>query len=421
MGTEGINQVYSMARDRYGELDVDTDAVLDRLQCIALSIPCWQGDDVTGFEKEDEGPAGGGIQVTGRYPGRARTPEELRLDLEKAFSCIPGRHRLNLHAMYGEFHGEAVDRDGIESCHYQGWIDWAQEHGLNMDFNATCFSHPRADSGFTLSSRDPSIRSFWIEHVRRCRRISAWIGRELESPCIHNLWIPDGMKDRPADRSGFRNRLRESLDTIFSESYSSTEMKDSVESKLFGIGSEAFVVGSYDFYLGYALGHEKMLCLDLGHFHPTESVEDKLSALLCFTGELLLHVSRGVRWDSDHVVVLDDGVRRLAEEIVACDGLERVHLALDFFDASLHRVGALAVGARAVQKALLLALLRPMDRLKSFEDKEDYFGRLALQEALETLPWGSVWDAFCKRNGVVSDADLIWEIHRYEKEVTAKR
>jgi len=421
MGTKGVEEAYSMARDRYGELDVDTDSVLSRLEGVALSLPCWQGDDVTGFEKWGEGISSGGIEVTGKYPGRARTPEELRLDLEKAFSLLPGHHRLNLHAMYGDFQRGSVDRDGVESRHYDGWVDWARENELKLDFNATCFSHPKADSGFTLSSRDSSIRSFWIEHVQRCRSISAWIGQELQSPCIHNLWIPDGMKDRPVDRWGFRNRLRESLDTIYSEKYSSEEMKDSVESKLFGIGSEAFVVGSYDFYLGYALAREKIVCLDLGHFHPTESVADKISALLYFTGELLLHVSRGVRWDSDHVVVLNDAVRHLAEEIVSCDGLDRIHIALDFFDASIHRVGALAIGGRAMQKALLLALLRPLERLRNIEEEGDYFCRLALQETLKTLPWGAVWDAFCQQNDVVTDANLIDEIHRYEKEVTSKR
>lgn len=420
MGTANID-AYSMARGRYEKLGVNTDSVLEQLEGVALSLPCWQGDDVTGFEESKDGIKGGGIEVTGRYPGRARTPRELRQDLEKAFSLIPGHHRLNIHAMYGEFQGEYVDRDKIESRHFQGWVDWAREHGLKLDFNATCFSHPRADTGFTLSSGDPLIRSFWIEHVSRCRRISAWIGRELGSPCIHNLWIPDGMKDRPVNRWGFRNRLRESLDTIFLESFPSQEMKDSVESKLFGIGSESFVVGSYDFYLGYALACNKMICLDLGHFHPTESVADKISALLNFTGELLLHVSRGVRWDSDHVVVLNDAVRYLTAEIVACHGLDRVHIALDFFDASIHRVGALAIGARSTQKALLMALLQPMDRLKKIEEEGDFFKRLALQEVLKTLPWGAVWDAFCHRNNVVSDEDLIEEIHGYDKEVTSQR
>ena len=413
MEPANIDQAYSMASDRYKDLDVDTDLVLEQLECVALSLPCWQADDVTGFEKLKDGIIGGGIEVTGQYPGRARSPRELRQDLEKAFSLIPGHHRLNLHAMYGEFQGEYVDRDKIETRHFQGWVDWARKYGLKLDFNATCFSHPMADTGFTLSSGDPSIRSFWIEHVKR--------GRELGSLCIHNLWIPDGMKDRPVNRWGFRNRLRESLDTIFSESFPSLEMKDSVESKLFGIGSESFVVGSYDFYLGYTMTCKKMICLDLGHFHPTESVADKISALLNFTGELLLHVSRGIRWDSDHVVVLNEAVRHLAEEIITCDGLDRVHIALDFFDASIHRVGALAIGARAMQKALLMALLRPMDRLRKIEEEGDYLKRLSLQEVLETLPWGAVWDVFCQRKNVVSDADLILEIHLYDNEVTSKR
>lgn len=415
------NKAYELARERYAEFGVDTEAALTQLQQLSISVQCWQGDDVGGFERAGAALADGGIQVTGNYPGKARTVAELRADAEKAFALIPGRHRFNLHAMYGEFGGRQVDRDAITPEHFQGWIDWAASRQLKLDFNATCFSHPLAASGFTLSHADPAVRAFWIEHVKRCRAISAVMGRRLGSPCLHNLWIPDGMKDLPADRWSPRARLRDSLDEIFQTAYSSDEMKDAVESKLFGLGSEAYVVGSFEFYLGYALRNDKIICLDLGHFHPTETVADKLSALLQFFPELLLHVSRGVRWDSDHVVILNEEVRAVAEEIVRCQALTRVHLALDYFDASVHRVAAWVIGTRATLKALLLALLEPREQLRQFESAGDYSGRLALLEEIKTLPFGAVWDYYCVKMDVPAGMAWFNELKRYEQEVTSLR
>ena len=416
-----IEEAYASARQRYARLDVDTDDALKELEKVSLSLPCWQGDDVGGFERISSRKDTGGIQATGSYPGKARTLEELRMDLEKALSLIPGKKRLNLHAMYGDFGEKTVDRNEIGPEHYQSWMDWAKQNTVKIDFNATCFAHPRAESGFTLSSKDEKSREFWIEHVKRCRTISAHIGRSFKSPCIHNLWIPDGTKDTPVDRWAHRVLLKESLDEIYAEEYSSQEMKDAVESKLFGIGSESFVVGSHEFYMGYAVSKGIMLCLDTGHFHPTESVGDKISAILQFSEELLLHVSRGVRWDSDHVVSLNDEVRFLAEEVVRCGALERVHFALDFFDASMNRVGAWIIGARAAQKSLLIALLEPRKELQEFEDAGNYFARLALLEELKTMPFGAVWDYFCLKMDVPSGESLIDEINRYDVDVTKKR
>ncbi|RPI99367.1 MAG: L-rhamnose isomerase, partial [Candidatus Aminicenantes bacterium] len=352
-----VEKTYLAVRDRCAERGIDTEKALARLQAISLSLHCWQGDDVGGFEKLDAGLAGSGLQVTGAYPGKARSVEELRADLEQAFALIPGRHRVNLHAMYGEFGGKAVDRDAIEPGHFRGWTEWALRHNLKVDFNATCFAHPKAASGYTLSSRENGTRKFWVDHVKCCRKIAASIGREQRAACLHNLWIPDGSKDVPTDRWGARSALLKSLDEIFEVEYSPQQVKDAVESKLFGIGSESFVVGSHEFYMGYALTRGKIICLDLGHFHPTESVADKISAILPFSGEILLHVSRGVRWDSDHVVLLNDEVRDLASEIVRSQALDRIHIALDYFDASLNRIGAWVLGARSVLKGLLIALL----------------------------------------------------------------
>ena len=416
-----IEKAYASAKQQYARLDINTDNALKDLEKVSLSIPCWQGDDVHGFELLDKPSGGGGIQATGSYPGKARTLEELRMDLDKAFSLIPGAKRLNLHAMYGDFGKKPVDRDAVEPVHYQSWIEWAKKRNIKLDFNATCFSHPRAVSGFTLSSKQKKTRAFWIEHVKRCRAISAHMGRSLKSPCIHNLWIPDGTKDSPVDRWTHRALLKEALDEIYSEDFSSSEMKDSVESKLFGIGSESFVVGSHEFYMGYALSKGIIICLDTGHFHPTESIGDKISAILQFSEELLLHLSRGVRWDSDHVVILNDEVRSLTEEIVRSNVLERVHFALDFFDASLNRVGAWVVGARAALKALLIALLEPHKKLKEFEEAGNNFARMALLEELKTMPFGAVWDYFCLKMNVPSGETLIDEINRYDADVTKKR
>jgi L-rhamnose isomerase len=421
MDASTAEKAYILSRERYAEYGVDADAALAALRTISLSLPCWQGDDVRGFEKTKEPAYSGGIQATGNYPGRARTVDELRQDLKTAISLIPGNHRVNLHAIYGEFGGRPVARNEVEPEHFRGWLSWAKSEKLKLDFNATCFSHPRATKGFTLSSPEKETRRFWIDHVKCCRRVAAFLGRELKAAAMHNLWIPDGSKDQPFDRWTPRLLLKESLDEIFKTEYSPSVMKDSLESKLFGIGSEYYVVGSHEFYLGYALAKRKIVCLDMGHFHPTESVADKLSALLQFFDELLLHLSRPVRWDSDHVVVLDDEMSRLAEEVVRGRALERVHLALDFFDASMNRVGAWVIGARAVLKAFLLALLQPQEKLRKAEADGDYFRRLALFEDAKTLPGGAVWDRYCLDQGVPLDCEWHKEIQEYERAVLSRR
>jgi L-rhamnose isomerase len=419
--TSLIESNYKQARERYGEMGVDTEKALSTLEKMSLSLHCWQGDDVGGFEAGGGTLSGGGIQATGNYPGRARTPDELRMDLEKAFEMIPGPHRLNLHASYGEFKERDVDRDEIEPAHFQGWIDWARKHQINLDFNSTYFSHPKADAGYTLSSKDDGIRAFWVEHAKRCREIGAHMGRELGNPCIHNIWIPDGAKDITVDRWKHRELLKNALDEVFEKPYDPKHMKDAVECKLFGIGSESFVVGSHEFYLGYALTGGKMLCIDLGHFHPTESVSDKLSSILLYTDELLLHVSRGVRWDSDHVVIMNDDVRHLAEEIVRGNVMSRVHVATDFFDASMNRVGAWVIGSRSTIKCFLAALLEPRKTLMSYEEGGDYFSRLALLEEMKTMPLGAVWDYYCLRSGVQVGMSYIDKIQQYERKVLRKR
>ena len=421
MDPSAIEKNYLQARERYAERGVDTEKALARLQTLPLSLHCWQGDDVGGFEKQAAGLEGSGLQVTGGAPGRARTVEELRADLEQALALIPGRQRVNLHAMYGEFGERPVDRDALEPEHFRGWTEWAKRHGLKLDFNATCFAHPKAASGFTLSCRENGTRRFWVDHVKCCRKIAASIGREQQASCLHNLWIPDGSKDVPTDRWGARAALLKSLDEIYEIEYSPQQMKDAVESKLFGLGSESFVVGSHEFYLGYALTRGKIVCLDLGHFHPTESVADKISALLPFTGEILLHVSRGVRWDSDHVVLLNDEVRELCAEIVRSQALDRIHIALDYFDASFNRVGAWVLGARSVLKGLLLALLGPADKARELDRPGKTLQRLALLEDLKALPFGPVWDAYCLRHGVPPGEDWLREVEAYERRVLSRR
>jgi len=421
MDTMTIERAYELARARYAQAGVDTEAALALLDTVSLSLHCWQGDDVAGFESPEAALTGGGLVVTGACPGRARTVEELRADLDKAYSLLPGEHRLNLHAIYGEFGGARVDRDAIGLEHYQGWRDWAKERGLKLDFNATCFSHPKAAAGFTLSSKDAEIRAFWIEHVKRCRLIAAWMGREQGSACVHNLWIPDGSKEVSVDRHGHRRLLRESLEEIYATAYRPSELKDAVESKLFGIGSESFVVGSHDFYLSFAVKHAVMICLDMGHFHPTESVADKLSSIMTFSPEALIHVSRAVRWDSDHVVILNDELRAVAEVIVRDGLLGRVHLALDYFDASLNRVGAWVIGARATLKAMLLALLEPIRMLIEAEESGDTFRRLAALEELKSLPWGAVWDYHCVRNNVPPGWEWRRAVREYEEAVLRGR
>jgi L-rhamnose isomerase len=404
---------YEAVREAYGLLGVDTEAALGILARTPISVHCWQGDDVGGFESSSAGDPGGGLAITGNYPGRARTAEELRADLEKVFSLVPGKHRLNLHAFYLETGGKKVDRDQIETSHFQGWIDWAKSLGLGMDFNPTCFAHPKAADGFTLAHRDPGIRAFWIEHAKRCRTIGADIGRALGSTCMVNVWIPDGYKDLPVDRAAPRQRLIESLDAIFAEKLPEKEEIDAMECKLFGIGSESYVAGSHEFYLGYAVSRQKAVCLDAGHFHPTETLADKISSVLLFVPRLLLHVSRGVRWDSDHVVILDDPTRAVMEELVRGDFLSRTSIGLDYFDASINRVAAWVIGIRATQKALLLALLEPSKQLREAEADGNLTARLALLEEAKSLPWGAVWDEFCRRHNVPAGAAWLPEAESY--------
>lgn len=408
------------AKERYAAIGVDVESALKAMAATPISLHCWQGDDVGGFEGGD-GALGGGLAVTGNYPGKARTIDELRADIEKVLSLLPGNHRLNLHASYGDFGGAKVDRDAIELKHFQGWIDWAKAHGLGLDFNPTCFSHDKAADGFTLSSPDKGIRDFWIEHCKLCRKIGAAIGEQIGSACVTNVWIPDGLKDSPADRLGYRQRLAASLDAIFAEKLDPSKNIDAVESKLFGIGSESFVVGSHEFYLGYAIKNQTALCLDAGHFHPTEGIADKISSVLMYVPELLLHVSRGVRWDSDHVVIFDDFTQAIMAELVRCDALPRTHIGLDFFDASINRIAAWAIGTRAAQKCLLLALLEPREKLRAAELSGDYTSRLALQEQAKAMPWGIVWEEFCNRNSTPGDQALIASVKDYEKKELSKR
>ena len=411
---------YPQARECYSELGVDTEAAIDRLSGIPFSIHCWQGDDVGGFEGTASA-LGGGLAVTGNYPGKARTPSELRADLEKAFSLIPGKHRLNLHASYAELGGKKVERAEYATAHFQGWIEWCKSRDLGFDFNPTFFSHPLAADGFTLSHWDGAVRRFWIEHGKACRRIAADAGRQLGNTVITNFWIPDGYKDVPIDRMAPRVRLAESLEEIFAEEIDSSLNLDAIESKLFGIGSESYVVGSHEFYLGYAVKRQKLYCLDSGHFHPTESIADKISSILQFVPGLLLHLSRGVRWDSDHVVLLDDSTRAILEEVVRGDFLDRTHIGLDFFDASINRVAAWVIGARNAQKALLLALLEPGNTLRKFEEAGDFTARLAMLEELETLPFGAVWDEHCGRANMPIGFQWLAEVRQYEADVLSLR
>ncbi|MBC8327571.1 MAG: L-rhamnose isomerase [Planctomycetes bacterium] len=421
-----VEQAWRHAREVYSELGVDAEDALERLARVPVSLNCWQGDDVRGFE--DGGAAlDGGLAVSGNYLGRARDPDELRRDAEQALRCIPGRHRFNLHASYAETGGARVDRDALQPGHFAGWIGWARERGLGLDFNPTFFAHPKAADGFTLAHADPAVRGFWIEHGRACRRVGAAFGAALGTPCVTNVWVPDGYKDTPADRAAPRARLAEALDQVFAEELDPALQLDAVEPKLFGIGSESYVAGSHEFYLGYAISRRKLLCLDMGHQHPTEVLSDKLSAALPYLPGVLLHVSRGVRWDSDHVVTLSDELEELAKELVRLDalGLEgappRVHLGLDFFDASINRVAAWVIGTRSLQKALLLALLEPADTLQALERDGDFTGRLALLEELKSLPAGAVWDYHCLRQGAPVGLAWLDEVRRYERDVLSQR
>jgi L-rhamnose isomerase len=412
-----IASSYELARRRYEDLGVDTDAAMEALARIPISLHCWQGDDVGGFENAGE-DLGGGLAVTGNYPGKARTPDELRADLDQALSLIPGTHRLNLHAFYGEFGGQKVDRDEIAPEHFQNWIDWAKSKGMGMDFNPTCFAHPKAADGLTLSHPDSAIRDFWVAHCARSREVADAMGAALGSPAVTNVWVPDGSKDTPVDRLSPRQRLEESLDRVFAKEL--RHNLDAIECKLFGIGSESYVVGSHEFYLGYAIKNQKVLCLDAGHFHPTESIADKFSSVLLSVPEILLHVSRGVRWDSDHVVTMDDALLSITAELVRNDFLGRTHIGLDFFDASINRIAAWVIGTRNTLKGLLIALLEP-PALREAEVAGDLTERLALMEDLKALPWGAVWDAYCAGRGVPAGHDWMADVRSYEREALSAR
>jgi L-rhamnose isomerase len=420
MTRKNIEAAYLLAKERFAESGVNTDAALKKLAGIPVSLHCWQGDDVGGFEKFGM-ELGGGLAATGNYPGKARTPAELRADAEKALSCIPGRHRFNLHACYGEFGGKKVDRDEIEPAHFKGWIDWAKANQLGMDFNPTYFAHPKAADGLTLSHPDKAIRQFWIDHGIACRKIGAAIGKALGKTCVTNLWIPDGMKDNPADRKGPRERLVNALDTIFQVPINRKHNLDSVEGKLFGIGCESYTVGSHEFYLGYAVSRKTLFTLDTGHYHPTETITDKISSVFMFLPEILLHVSRGVRWDSDHVVVFNDDLQALAQELVRGEYLERTHIGLDYFDASINRIAAWVIGTRNMIKALLFALVEPTGQLRKFEAAGDFTARLALLEEAKTLPFSAVWDYYCQTQNVPVGMDWMTEVKKYEADVLSKR
>ncbi|MCK4423737.1 MAG: L-rhamnose isomerase [Candidatus Omnitrophica bacterium] len=420
-GTQKIQTAYRAAKQVYAKLGIDTDKALKTLSRTPISLHCWQGDDVGGFESTNGDLNNSGLMATGGYPGKARTANELRQDLDKALSLIPGKHRLNLHAIYAETNNKKVERNRLKPEHFSQWIDWAKKNKMGMDFNGSFFAHPKAASGFTLSSPDNGIRKFWVEHGQACRKIGEYMGRKLGSPCVTNVWIPDGYKDIPIDRKGPRQRLKKSLDEIFKKKLDKKYNLDAVESKLFGIGSESYVVGSHEFYMGYAVANNKLLCLDAGHFHPTEVISDKISSALTFLDEILLHVSRGVRWDSDHVVILSDELQATAQEIVRGGYLNRTHIGLDFFDASINRVAAWVIGTRAMIKALLIALLEPIDQLKTFEKTGDFTSRLAMLEEIKTLPFGAVWDHYCLKSDVPVAAGWIKEIKAYEEKVTNKR
>jgi L-rhamnose isomerase len=417
MKEELVQKSFEIAKERYSLAGVDVDKALDELQKVSISIHCWQADDVNGFEVT-ENLGGGGIQATGNYPGKARNIEELRADIEKVLTLVGGKHRLNLHAIYGDFQGKIVDRDQIEPEHFASWMQWAKEKDLKLDFNSTSFGHPKSGD-LTLANPDKPIRDFWIEHTKRCRTISEEMGKFQNDPCIMNIWIHDGMKDLTVNRYKYRQILEQSLDEIFATDYKN--MKDCIEAKLFGIALESYTVGSYDFYLGYGAKKQKIVTLDTGHFHISENIADKISSLLLFTPEIMLHVSRPIRWDSDHVVILNDDIAELAKEVIRANALGRVHIGLDFFDASINRIGAYVIGIRSTQKAFLQALLEPADKLSQYEANGQYFERLALLEEAKVLPWNAVWDYFCLKNNIAVGEDYISEIQQYEKDITSKR
>ena len=419
--SENVKKAYESAKAQYAELGVDVDAAMKKLDKFPISLHCWQADDVGGFETPDSELSGGGIQATGNYPGKATNLEEHRMDVEKAMSLLPGKQRLNLHAIYGDFKGEFVDRDKIETKHFQSWIDWAKEQGIGLDFNCTIFSHEKVADNLSLSHKDKGIRDFWIEHTARCRQISADMGKQLNNPCIHNIWIPDGSKDVPVDRYTHRALLKDSLDKIFKEKFPREHLLDAIEAKLFGIGMEAMTVGSAEFYFGYAVANQTLICLDSGHFHPTEQVGDKISSALLYVPEVLLHVTRPIRWDSDHVVTMNDDTQLIANEIVYSGQMDRIHMGLDFFDASINRIGAYVVGTRSAQQTILYALLQPRDLMLKHEENGQFFQRLALQELMRSKPFGAIWDYYCMQNDVAVGEDYIAEIQQYEKDVLSKR
>ena len=412
-----IEKSYELAREAYSAIGINTDDVLKKLSEVTISLHCWQGDDVTGFENKLG--ATGGIQTTGNYPGKANTPDELRADLEKALSLLPGKYKVNLHAIYGETDGK-VSRERLEPKHFEGWVDWAKKNNLGLDYNGTFFSHKNAEDGFTLSHPDEKIREFWIEHAIGSRKIGEYFGKKLGVPCVTNLWIPDGYKDVPIDRYAPRVRLKNALDKIFAEKIDPKYHLDAVESKLFGIGSESYVVGSNEFYMGYASTHDALLCLDAGHFHPTEVISNKISSAFCYMDEILLHVSRPVRWDSDHVVVLDDELMEIAHELVRNNFIEKTHIGLDFFDASINRIAAWVIGTRNMLKALTIAYLEPTEMLKKAEIEMDYTTRLACLEELKEMPWSAVWNYYCHINNIPA-TNWLSDVKEYEKTVLKAR
>ncbi len=416
-----ITTEYKTAKEKYGQIGVDTDDVLELLGATPISVHCWQLDDCGGFETSDAALSGGGILSTGSYPGKARNLKEMMDDLEKVLSLIPGKKKVNIHAIYGDFKGKKVGRTEIMPEHFEGWVKWAKKNEVGLDFNPSLFSHPLAESGYTLASLEKKTRDFWIEHVKRSREISNYIGRELGIICMNNTWIPDGSKDNTVTRFEHRQTLKDALDEIFEQDYPEENMMDSLESKLFGIGLESYTVGSNEFYLSYALQKGKFITFDAGHFHPTELVSDKISAAIPFVKGIQLHLSRGVRWDSDHVTTLSEEIIAIMQEIVRAGALDKVHIGTDFFDGSVNRIGALALGARAVSKALLLALLEPASMLREYEMSENFFARLALLEDLKTAPMGAVWDMYCNKSGIPNDIKWIDEALDYEKEVLSKR
>lgn len=412
-------KAYLIAKEQYAKIGVDTDAVLERLQKTVISMHCWQGDDVNGFLFKDI-ELSGGIQTTGNYPGKANTPDELRADIEKAMSLIPGKQKLNLHAIYADT-DEKVELDQLEPKHFERWVEWAKKLGIGLDFNPTCFSHPMADTGYTISSADENIRNFWIRHCKASRKIAAYFGKELGQTCVTNHWFPDGSKDTPIDKEGPRARMMSALDEVFSVEYDEKYTKDALESKVFGIGAESYTVGSNEFALGYAVSRGKMYCLDAGHFHPTEVISDKIPAVLLFTDKLLLHVSRPVRWDSDHVVILDDELQKIMAELCRHDFFNKVYIGLDFFDASINRIAAWVIGIRNTQKAALMGMLEPTKTLFEAEHSGDYTKRLAMLEELKSMPWGEVWDEFCRRADICVGMSWIDEVKKYERDVLLKR